>query len=194
MQATQAIIIISVILAAVILVALGAQLWSRRQRGIELRERFGPEYERTVRQTGDRDRAEKELESRQERVKTLNIRPLTEPDQERFEATWGSVQSQFVDDPAGALHKADELVLEVMQTRGYPVGKFDQQMADVSVDHPQVVSHYLAAHAVEDRAEHAEASTDDMRDGLLHYRALFEELVGNSTDQAGSTRTVGVRQ
>jgi FtsZ-interacting cell division protein ZipA len=176
MSTTQVVIIVAV--AAVAVVALlVAWFWSQRRRSTRLHERFGPEYEQVLGRTGDRSKAEKELQTREERVAKLNIRPLSQGERARFSEAWNSIQAQFVDDPDGATYEADRLVSEVMQTRGYPMAEFEQRAADISVDHPQVVSNYRAAHAIAGRAKNGQANTDDLREGLLHYRALFKELL-----------------
>jgi hypothetical protein len=186
----QAVIIVLVV-ALVALVAVANWFWSR-QRSNRLHERFGPEYEHTVRQVGDRSKAEQELQTRQERVEQLHIRPLSEEERARFAEAWGSAQALFVDDPGGAIRQADRLVGEVMQARCYPVGQFEQRAADISVDHPEVVSNYRAAHTLAARAERGEASTDELRQGLLHYRALFDELLEGAAVER-TTRTAARR-
>jgi len=168
------------ILALVMLGAVAAWFWTARQHSERLQQRFGPEYERTVARSGDQGTAEKTLQAREERVEKLDIQPLTPAEQSRFADAWRSAQAQFVDDPPGAIRQADRLVGEAMQARGYPTGNFEQQAADISVDHPEVVSNYRAAHAIAGRQEHGEASTVDLRQALLHYRDLFDELLGSA--------------
>jgi len=177
---TAVIALIAVIAALVIVAALAAWFWSKRRGSTRLQQRFGPEYERTLAGTGDRNKAEKTLKAREERVDQLQIRSLATAERARFADAWGSAQLQFVDDPEGAIGQADRLVAEAMQARGYPVGEFEQRAADVSVDHPQVVSNYRAAHAIAGRQERGEATTDDLREAMLHYRELFEELLGRA--------------
>jgi hypothetical protein len=172
--------VIVLIVALVVLGAGVAWFWTTRQRSARLHQRFGPEYERTVARAGDQGKAEKTLQARQERVEKLHIQPLALPERSRFADAWRSAQAQFVDDPPGAIRQADRLVGELMQARGYPIGNFEQRAADVSVDHPEVVSNYRAAHAIAVRQERGEASTDDLRQGLLHYRELFDELLGST--------------
>ncbi len=176
----------TLIIAAVVVVAIliGLALWYSSQRRSErLRERFGPEYQRTVAETGDTRRAEKELAARQERVARLEIRRLPPEERARFGQEWRNVQARFVDDPPGAVTEADALVGRVMQARGYPVGEFDQRAADVSVDHPTVVEHYRAAHDIALRQERGQASTEDLRQAMVDYRALFSDLL----DEAPAT-------
>jgi hypothetical protein len=149
----------------------------RRQRTEQLRRRFGPEYERTVREAGDVTKAEAQLQARQKRVERLRIRPLSSADAARFGTVWKTVQAQFVDDPKGAVTEADRLVGEVMHARGYPVGDFDQRVEDISVDHPNVVMNYRAARDIAKDHARGRASTEDLRQAMVHYRALFTELL-----------------
>jgi hypothetical protein len=154
----------------------------RQKRSQHLRERFGPEYERTAREMGNVRRAEAALEARAKRVERLHIRELTAEDRARFAASWRDVQQRFVDDPQGATTEADRLVGEVMAARGYPIGDFEQRVDDVSVDHPHVVSNYRAAREIATRHARGQASTEDLRQAMVHYRALFDDLLGARTD------------
>jgi hypothetical protein len=165
--------------AVVLGVAMLAWLYVRRRRTTTaaLRQRFGPEYERAVREQGSERRAEAQLADREKRVERLKIRDLDPTERERFSGQWHSLQSRFVDDPKGAVTEADTLVSSLMQTRGYPVADFNQCAADVSVDHPRVVTNYRSAHEVALRLGKGEASTEDLRTAMIHYRSLFEELV-----------------
>ncbi|HZU76108.1 MAG TPA: hypothetical protein VFA70_05040 [Dehalococcoidia bacterium] len=169
-----------IVLAVVVVLAVGAAVWFylRERRSRQLREHFGPEYDRAVRDTGDTRRAERELAARQERVERLQIRPLSAADRDRFADAWRRTQAQFVDDPTAAIRSADELIGDAMQKRGYPVGDFETRAADLSVDHPTVVSNYRAAHAIAMSSAQGGASTEDLRKAMVHYRALFDELVG----------------
>ena len=162
---------------AVILVALGliALLWRRRSR--RLQEQFGPEYKHAVRKYSDARKAEAELAAREKRVRKLEIRPLTQEEQSRFAEVWRKTQARFVDEPSKAVGEADGLIKEVMQTRGYPVGDFDQRAADVSVDHPKVVTNYRAGREIAARNKSGEATTEDLRRAMVLYRSLFEELM-----------------
>jgi hypothetical protein len=172
---------ISLIVVAVVAVGAALVVWwlvTRRDRSHELRERFGPEYERTVDQHGTRREAERELEARAERVEKLHIRELAADESTRYADDWRAVQSHFVDDPELAIGEADHLVADVMRARGYPIGEFEQRADDVSVDHPRVVENYRAGHAIAGRAARGEASTEDLRQAMVHYRALFDELIG----------------
>ena len=152
---------------------------ARRRRSRRLREQFGPEYERAVRDYhGDRERAEYELRSREQRVRRLQIRGLAPEDRARYAEDWRAVQARFVDDPSAAVTDADHLVGRVMEDRGYPVGDFEQQASLISVDRPRVVENYRAAHEIAIRNERGEASTEDLRNAMIYYRALFQDLVG----------------
>jgi hypothetical protein len=168
---------LTVILVLLVLVAVGAALFARRRRSEALRERFGPEYAHTVDRLGDRSRAEAELAARQKRVAKLEIRPLPEPERRHYSEAWRDVQGRFVDNPGEAVRHADRLVKELMQAKGYPMGDFEQRAADISVDHPQVVENYRAARAIAQANERGEASTENLRQGMVHYRALFAELL-----------------
>jgi len=142
-----------------------------------LRKRFGPEYDRVISERGDARQAESELAARQKRVDTFDIRPLEAAERDHFIDAWRATQARFVDAPAEAINDADRLVSEVMQARGYPVGDFDQRAADVSVDHPIVVENYRAARAIAVANQRGDASTEDLRQAIVHYRALFEDLL-----------------
>ena len=162
------------IVVIVVLLAVVAALAYQRQRSTQLREGFGPEYDRAVEEHGDQRAAESELRERRERRRTYDIRPLGATARDRYAERWRATQAQFVDQPASALSDADTLVAEVMRERGYPVEDFEQQAADVSVDHPEVVEHYRKAHAIHTGSR---ASTEELREAMLHYRALFAELL-----------------
>jgi len=165
-------------------VAIGCVLaWylQTRQRSSHLKERFGPEYERTRSRVGDARRAESALEAREKRVETLRLRPLSEDERARFAEVWRHVQTLFVDDPKGAIGEADRLVNDVMTARGYPVADFQQRSADISVDHPVVVEHYRAARSIAERNERDTATTEDLRQAVIHYRALFDDLLQPNT-------------
>ena len=167
-----------VIAVVAIVVAAFGWYWARTQRTERLRRRFGDEYDRTVHQEGDLKRAEAALEARAKRVERLHIRPLTEDDRQRYGNAWTAVQTRFVDDPKGAVTEADRLVAEVMKLRGYPVGDFEQRVEDISVDHPNVVMNYRAAREIADNHAAGRASTEDLRQAMVHCRALFSELLG----------------
>jgi hypothetical protein len=148
-----------------------------KRRKAALRERFGPEYERAVKERGSVREAEAALAAREKRVSKFNIRDLGEPERAQYAEHWRKVQSRFVDDPRGAVTDADESVGLLMGARGYPVSDFEQRAADLSVDHPRVVEHYRAAHAIAERHRAGKASTEDLRQAMIHYRSLFEELL-----------------
>ncbi|HEY6968971.1 MAG TPA: hypothetical protein VJA94_07200 [Candidatus Angelobacter sp.] len=168
-------------LAVLVIVVIAAITWlyrrRRRANTAGLRERFGPEYERAVQQHGSKRKAEAKLADREMRVEKLKIRDLDPAKQERFSGEWSLVQSRFVDYPKGAVTEADELVSSLMKARGYPVADFDQRAADISVDHPRVVENYRSAHRIALQLGRGEASTEDLRTAMIHYRSLFEELV-----------------
>jgi hypothetical protein len=168
---------IGLIIAVIVLLGVVAWLFIDRRRSTHLRSRFGPEYERTVREHGNRRKAETELERREHRVERLHIHALSMADHDRFVAAWRADQARFVDDPAGAVTEADRLVQEVMKTRGYPVADFDQRVEDISVDHPHLVQNYRAARELAARHRRGEASTEDLRRALVFYRGLFDELL-----------------
>jgi len=165
------------VVIAVIIVAALAFMIARKRRSQNLREQFGPEYDRVVQKQGDVHKGERTLEFRQKHRKTLEIRPLSPSDKTRFGKLWSEIQSQFVDDPSGAVALADGLITEVMQARGYPTTDFTQRAADISVDHPVVVENYRAAHDIALRRSRGQASTEDLRQAMVHYRALFSELL-----------------
>ena len=167
------------ILLAVLVVGLAVAAFaaSRSRRSTQLREGFGPEYERVVDETGDRREAEKELVERQQRREELEIRPLSQATRDRYTEEWQQVQERFVDDPVGAVRSADELVSGVMEERGYPMDDFEQRAADVSVDHPDVVENYREGHRLVEEHRAGHGSTEDLRQAMVHYRALFEQLL-----------------
>jgi hypothetical protein len=173
---------IVIAVAVVVVVAAIAVAASRSRRTRQLREGFGPEYDRAVETTGDRREAERELEQRRERREQLEIRELAPAARQRYLDSWRDVQTRFVDDPGSSVGEADRLVQTVMAERGYPTDDFEQRAADVSVDHPHVVEHYRSAHTVWAANERGEASTEDLRQALVHYRALFDDLLGGTAD------------
>jgi hypothetical protein len=174
-MSTLAVVIIVVVAVLIILAAAWAIL--RKERSRKLRTHFGPEYDRAFRQYGDSSKAEDALLARQRRMEKISIRPLTDPERDRFAALWNSVQSRFVDDPSGSIREADHLVNDVMLARGYPMSDFDRRAEDISVDHPYVVSNYRTAHEVALSDQGGQASTEDLRKAMVCYRKLFEELL-----------------
>jgi len=170
-------IALAVVVVLAIVVAVALYMRRRRNTTTGLKNRFGPEYDRAVKQHGSERKAEAKLADRETRVDMLKIRDLDSTERERYLAQWQAVQSRFVDYPKGAVTEADELVSSLMQTRGYPVADFDQRAADISVDHPRVVENYRSAHNIALRLGKGEASTEELRTAMIHYRSLFDELV-----------------
>ena len=168
-------ILLAVVVILVIAVLALLYVRKRRSTTADLRQKFGPEYDRAVLKHGSERKAEAKLADREKRIEKLNIRDLDPMERERFSKRWESVQSRFVDSPKGAVTEADDLVSSLMKTRGYPVSDFDQRAADISVDHPRVVENYRSAHEVALQIE--KATTEDLRTAMIHYRSLFEELV-----------------
>jgi hypothetical protein len=168
------------IIALVVIVAavIATLLFLRKRRTNRLRSKFGgAEYSRAVKEGGGRRHAEAGLDKRTERVEGFHVRPLAPGDRTRFEDSWRRIQGRFVDGPALAVGEADQLLGDVMSTRGYPVSDFEQRAADISVDHPVVVANYRTAHDIALRHKKGQASTEDLRQAMIHYRTLFEELV-----------------
>jgi FtsZ-interacting cell division protein ZipA len=178
-------LLVAILIVLAVLVVLALFL-SRQRRSRKLKEQFGPEYDRTVAEAGDRKEAEARLQERTERRQQLDIVPLDPADRDRYVEAWRQTQARFVDEPAEATREADRLVTEVMRQRGYPIDDFEQRAADISVDHPQVVDDYRAAQAIASANERSEASTEDLRQALVHYRSLFEELL--EVDRADNDR------
>ena len=150
---------------------------TKKKQSHRLKERFGPEYGRSVDDLGSRTKAESELKARVKRVEGLTIIPLTPSEADRFSQTWKELQGRFVDNPKDAVVQADKLVRELMLKRGYPMGDFERRAADISVDHATVVDHYRAAQAIAVRDKRGEADTEELRKAVVHYRALFDELL-----------------
>jgi hypothetical protein len=168
-----------VVAAVVVVLAVIAAAWAyvTRERRQRLRARFGPEYQRTVEEVGSPTKAEAILRERANRVDRFKLRSLTSVQAEEFGREWNSIQSRFVDDPVAAVAEADALVTQVMAARGYPPGDFDKRAEDVSVDHPHVVENYRIARALMERRERGEASTEELREAIVNYRALFDDLL-----------------
>jgi hypothetical protein len=174
--------IIALIAALLVIAVIVTVLLWRKRRSQALRERFGPEYEHTLEETGDRREAERELRERQERRKQLDIRPLPTEARERHLAEWQDAQRRFVDTPEVAVRDAHVLITQVMRDRGYPMEDFERRAADVSVDHPEVVEDYRAANRIATDNERGQASTEDLRQAMVHLRSLFDRLLETSTD------------
>ncbi|MEH6373595.1 hypothetical protein V7793_04420 [Streptomyces sp. KLMMK] len=177
------IIIIAAVLVVVVCAAAALTLSARRRK---LRERFGPEYERTVEAEESRRAGERELRERQERHDALDIKELLAPVRDRYAQDWARVQEQFVDRPEDAVHEADRLVTTLMGERGYPTEGYEQQVKDLSVEHGRTLEHYRAAHEVNDRSSRHQATTEELRGAMVHYRALFEELLHDGDRPRGS--------
>ncbi len=171
--------IVSVIVALAVILVVGLVAWAylKRERSQNLRSRFGPEYDRVVRANPTPKEAELVLEERQKRFENLDIKPLDARERQRFADAWEHEQAAFVDQPRNAVRNADQLVIEVMRARGYPMGDFEQRSADVSVDHPIVVENYRVAHAIAVRDQDQRVSTEELREAMIHYRALFADLL-----------------
>jgi hypothetical protein len=165
-------------LAVIAIAGIAAWLFLRKRRTERLRAQFGAEYDRAVKEDGSRRHAEAGLKDRTERVESLDIRPLASGDRARFVESWSRIQARFVDGPGGAVTEADQLLGDVMSTRGYPVSDFEQRAADISVDHPLVLTNYRTAHEIAVRQTQGNANTEDLRQAMIHNRTLFEELVG----------------
>ena len=170
-------IALALVLVLAIAVAIVFYVRKRKNTTAELRHRFGAEYDRAVQQHGSERKAETKLEDREMRVDMLKIRVLDLAERERYLSQWRAVQYRFVDYPKGAMTEADDLVCSLMQTRGYPVADFDQCAADISVDRPRVVENYHSAHNIALRLGKGEASPEELRTAMIHYRSLFDELV-----------------
>ena len=177
---------ITVAVCALIGIALWMAVNQRRSR--RLKDQFGPEYDRVVERSWNRSSAEEELQHREERVKKYKIVALSEHDRTHYQHAWDQVQNRFVDDPRGAAMEADELIFDVMERRGYPVNGFEQAAADLSVDYPTVVENYRAASAIAQRNRQGEAGTEDLRQALVYYRALFHDLLQSPSDAPRTAR------
>ena len=169
-------IVVAVIAVGVLFVVLAVATAMRRRRSRVLADKFGPEYERTVEAAG-RAKAEAELAARAKRVEHFQIRALTPAERDRYTELWRVAQQHFVDNPHMSVAEADQLVAEVMRARGYPMSDFEQRAADISVDHPHLVTNYRAAHAIAAKSAGLKAGTEDLRQAMVHYRALFEDLL-----------------
>jgi hypothetical protein len=178
-----------ILIAAVAVLLIAAIVMSirKKQRTKQLQSQFGPEYDRTIESADNKRKAESELAARQERREELDIRPLSSAARERYTTQWQTVQAQFVDNPSGAVGSADTLIQSVMADRGYPVDDFDSRAADVSVDHPQVVENYREGHRLAEQCANGNGSTEELRQAMRHYRALFDELVEPDGDADAPT-------
>jgi hypothetical protein len=184
---TLLIILLAVAAVTVVTVIGFVYVYNAQQRRERLRRQFGPEYERAVDRYGDEGAAERELEQRRRRVERYRLKELPPTQAQEFAERWRSAQARFVDDPPGAVKDAEELCTEVMNARGYPVADFERQAEDVSVEHPQVASDYRAAHEIALRNERGEATTEDLRQAMVYYRSLFDELLGKGVSVESRT-------
>jgi hypothetical protein len=183
LNTTELVLIIA--LVVVLVAGIAAFLWRRKRRTERLRTQFGgAEYARAVQEGGNRRHAEARLDERTQRVEAFHIRPLSAGDRARLVESWHGVQARFVDGPAGAVTEADQLLGDVMSARGYPVSAFEQRVADISVDHPLVLENYRTAHEIALRQIRGQANTEELRQAMVHYRTLFEELVGEPVTTA----------
>ncbi|MFE5484433.1 hypothetical protein [Streptomyces sp. NPDC056527] len=180
--------VLAIIIPALVVVALITVATVRVMRRRRLQERFGPEYARTVEDTGSRRVAVHDLAEREKRHDSLELQPLPSTERERYAREWDGVQEQFVGRPDTAVHDADRLVTSLMQARGYPTENFDQQVRDLSVEHGRTLRHYRAAHEVDSLSTRHEATTEQLRGAMVHYRALFDELLtdGRRAGPAGT--------
>lgn len=202
MSTTAIVVIVVVVVVALLVIGVGITMARRTGRRRQLRDRFGPEYERTVQASGNSKEAEADLQARAEERDKLSIRPLDSAQRDRYELDWRQIQTEFVDAPALALGRADALITDVMVDRGYPMREFDQQADLISVDHPEVVEHYRRAHGIFIQSQTGQASTEELRQGFVSYRTLFGDLLEQGTaspdenavdDRAPATDAVNVR-
>jgi hypothetical protein len=171
------------LIVLLIVVGLIGMAMSRQRRTKRLQEQFGPEYERTLKKMGDKREAESDLEGRIAHVNTLNIRPLSAEEVNRYALQWQDVQREFVDEPLLSLQKADRLIREVMKARGYPVEDFEQRVADISVHYPELVTDYRGMHKIAIKESTDNASTEEIRKAMIHGRALFENLISKASNE-----------
>lgn len=181
---TESTTMIAAVVVIAVVAAVALWMYSARRRREHLRERFGPEYDHAVGTVGSATRAEAALLEREKRVSKYPLRALTNEERGRFTTDWQRVQAQFVDDPASAVGEADTLVTELMTTRGYPMSDWEHRVEDLTVDHGAVVHHYREARAIAGRHARDGASTEDLRQALVHYRALFADLLDDASQQA----------
>jgi hypothetical protein len=171
-----------ILVIALVAIAVGVMMYVQRERTRKLRGQFGPEYDRLATNQGNR-KAEQELLNRQKRLEKLHIRELNQGEIDRYANEWRNVQTRFVDSPREAVAEADRLIGEVMETRGYPMADFEQRAADISVDHPHLVENYRTAHFIAGRDRVGKATTEDLRQAMVHYRELFEDILSARSNQ-----------
>jgi hypothetical protein len=186
MNPTPANTTVFIVLLLAVVLAVVVWLIVQRTRSLRLKRRFGPEYDLTVSEFHSRAKAESELMKREDRVARLKIVPLTPTDAARFSQAWNELQSRFIDNPKGVVAQADQLVRELMEERGYPMGDFESRAADISVDHPGVVATYRVAQAIAISDARGEADTEELRKAVIYYRTLFDELLGVAHDRVPS--------
>ena len=189
----QSTLLIIVAVVAVVVIALIVWGAMRKRRTDRLRDQFGDEYDRTVEQRGKKAEAEAALEERAERVEKLNIRPLSPEERDSFSREWRDVKALFVDSPVEAVHHADRLLGTIMKTRGYPMADFDRRYEDLTVDHGEVARHYRDGHDIVTRHQNGKASTEDLRQAMIHFEALFDDLV-NEVPEDSEARPVKGRE
>jgi hypothetical protein len=187
-------IVVSIVIGVAVLIVIIALLIIRKRKSDQLKQHFGPEYDRVVQQHGGPRRAEAILAEREKRVEKFSLRPLPPGEWERYLEEWASVQKRFVDDPSLAVTEADALVTRVMAARGYPMGDFEQRAADISVNHPGVVQNYRSAREIVVRHVKRQSTTEDLRQAMVYYRSLFDELLATTNPQTTTTnpQTIGV--
>jgi hypothetical protein len=174
---------ILIVIGAAVVAGVAVWLITSRKRTERLQDRFGPEYNRVASSAESKREAETELARREERREELDIRPLSEASRADYVKDWKAIQAEFVDEPSRAVTRADSLLQSVMAERGYPVEKFDQRAADLSVDHPKVVENYREGHRLATKSYEDDSGTEELRQAMRHYRALFEELVESGSGE-----------
>jgi len=179
-------VVVALVVVVVLVLAAGAWFVVQQSRRRRLQQRFGSEYDRRVDESGDRRVAERELTDREKRHAGYDLRPLSDTDRTRYTQEWTVVQEQFVDRPGEAVATAEQLVVTVMRARGYPTDNFEQQTADLSVEHAHVLDNYRSGHAIRTRHEQAGVSTEELRQALTHYREMFEALLGHRRTGTGT--------
>jgi hypothetical protein len=190
----QAVLIGALLVVAIVVATFLIIRERRKAQSRHLQQRFGPEYSRVVHTVGDREKAEAELQAREKRVERLQLVALPAAEASRFAQEWETLQARFVDNPTGVVGEADRLVRELMLKRGYPMGDFESRAADISVHHPLVVENYRAAQAIAARNQRGKASTEDLRKAVVHYRALFEDLLEVGATRKAETRATTERK
>jgi FtsZ-interacting cell division protein ZipA len=175
-------IVFVVLVIAVVGIVLGPIFFARQKKSVKFQDKFGPEYDRTVKIMGNEKKAQTELDNRQKHVEALNIRPLSQIEREQYLVDWAAVQSKFVDEPGQAIGNADRLIMEVMQKRDYPISDFEQRAADISIKYPALVSDYRNARVIALKNKEHKADTEELRQAMIYYRSLFEELLVREDD------------